>query len=89
MFQLKLPSEENEAESCKFELVSWDLHSLLKLLEEMKAIKKTKSSHLYKLQKKINTLYEDLSKNEGTFKKQILKGKIALMKDYNDKMKKI
>ena len=89
MFQLKLLSEENEAESCKFELVSWDLHSLLKLLEEMKAIKKTKSSHLYKLQKKINTLYEDLSKNEGTFKKQILKGKIAVMKDYNDKMKKI
>ena len=89
MFQLKLPSEENEAESCKFELVSWDLHSLLKLLEEMKAIKKTKSSHLYKLQKKINTLYEDLSKNAGTFKKQILKGKIAVMKDYNDKMKKI
>ena len=89
MFQLKLPSEENEAESCKFELVSWDLHSLLKLLEEMKAIKKTKSSHLYKLQKKINALYEDLSKNEGTFKKQILKGKIAVMKDYNDKMKKI
>ena len=91
MFQLKLPSEENEAESCKFELVSWDLHSLLKLLEEMKAIKKTKSSHLYKLQKKINTLYEDLSKNEGKqilkanianiAIKQILKGKIAVMKD--------
>ena len=44
----------------------------------MKAIKRTKSSHLYKLQKKINTLYEDLSKNEGTFIKQILKGKIVL-----------
>ena len=89
MFQLELPREGNEAESYKLELVSWDLHSLLKLLEEIKSIKKTKSSHLYKLQKKINTLYEDLIKNEGTFMKQILKGKIAVMKDYYNKMKKL
>ena len=88
MFQSKVPSEGNEDESYKFELVSWDLHSLLKLSEEIKAIKKTKSSHLYKLQKKINALCEDLSKNEGTFMKQILKGKIAVMKDYYNKMKK-